>query len=124
MVSGRVGYFELEQCLQEDGVRLEAVGSSPGPGITLKVYGDVWRWLSDGRVLSLGEKVVEVQFSYVHVDRLAKKATAVAQVGEDVDGRIFSAKKADSRNVAESRRDFTMTHFMSCCSMKSKRNPW
>lgn len=82
VMSGRVGYFELEQCLQEDRVRLEATGRSPRPGITLKVYGDVWRWLSDSRVHSLGENVVEVQFSYVHMDRLAKKAAAVAQVYE------------------------------------------
>lgn len=92
-MSGRVGYFELEQCLQEDMIRLKATGSSPGPGITLKVYGDVWRWLSDSRVSSLGEKVVEVQFSYVHVDRLAKKAAAVAQVGEEVDARNFSRER-------------------------------
>lgn len=45
-----------------------------------QVYGDVWRWLGDSKVGSLREKVVEAQFSYVHVDSLAKKAHAIAQV--------------------------------------------
>lgn len=84
-----MGYFELEQRLgvaaaaEDSGALLEA---SPAPGrggvtITLKVYGDVWRWLADDKVCSLREQVVEARFSLVHVASVAKKAAAIAEVG-------------------------------------------
>lgn len=84
-VTGGVGYFELEQRLREDvdvaaGEGREGGAGAVGPGITLKVYGDVWRWLGDGKVCSLREQVVEAQFSHVHVASIAKKAAAIAQV--------------------------------------------
>lgn len=84
--SGRgVGYFELEQRLSVDeaGAGSDASSSSSGgraPGITLKVYGDVWRWLVDGKVCALREQVVEARFSLVHVTSVARKAVAIAQV--------------------------------------------
>lgn len=75
---GGVGYFELEQRLggDEKGVGPGGLGS----GITLKVFGDVWRWLGDGKVCSLREEVVEANFSHVHVRSVIKKAGAIAKV--------------------------------------------
>ena len=55
-------------------------GAGIGPGVTLKVYGDVWRWLGDPKVCSMKEKVVEARFSLVHVASVARKAAAIAQV--------------------------------------------
>eukprot|EP00903_Cladosiphon_okamuranus_P021119 g19400.t1 len=84
---GGVGYFELEQRLSaaaaEGGARSAAPGarksSGGGISITLKVYGDVWRWLADDKVCSLREQVVEARFSLVHVTSVAKKAAVIAQ---------------------------------------------
>ncbi|CAM9946931.1 unnamed protein product, partial [Hapterophycus canaliculatus] len=89
-VSGGVGYFELEQRISrkdgkgeaartEEGERLSRSRQGSGSGITLKVYGDVWRWLGDEKVCSLREKVVEARFSLVHVTSVARKAEAIAQ---------------------------------------------
>lgn len=89
-----MGYFELEQRLgvassaAEGEARFAAssgsatASSSDGGGvsITLKVYGDVWRWLADDKVCSLREQVVEARFSLVHVSSVAKKAATMAQV--------------------------------------------
>lgn len=61
-----------------------------GPGITLKVYGDVWRWLGDGKVCSLREQVVEAQFSHVHVASIAEKAAAIAQVRRILGGCLIA----------------------------------
>lgn len=88
---GGIGYFELEQRLgvsaAEGGARSAAAAAaamdSRGISITLKVYGDVWRWLADDKVCSLREQVVEARFSLVHVTSVARKATAIAQVGYD-----------------------------------------
>lgn len=78
--SGGVGYFELEQRLTED-EHTGCVGSGMlGPGITLKVYGDVWKWLDDIKVASLKNQVVEAHFSHVHVVSVARKAVIIAQV--------------------------------------------
>lgn len=84
---GGVGYFELEQRLgvaaTNEGERsaegAEASGRD-GISITLKVYGDVWRWLADDKVCSLSEQVVEARFSLVHVTSVARKAVTIAQV--------------------------------------------
>ncbi|CAM9532429.1 unnamed protein product [Ectocarpus fasciculatus] len=86
-ISGGVGYFELEQRLRHNrmGVGDVAVATSGGgvpggaSGITLKVYGDVWRWLGDGKVCSLREQVVEARFSLVHVTSVARKASIISQ---------------------------------------------
>lgn len=87
---GGVGYFELEQRLgaaaaAEGGggaYSASAAAASDGGGIsiTLKVYGDVWRWLADDKVCSLREQVVEARFSLVHVTSVARKAAAIVQV--------------------------------------------
>lgn len=79
-MSGGVGYFELEQRLRQGGLDGGANSSMPGPGITLKVYGDVWRWLRDSEVCVLQDQVVEAQFSHVHVVSVARRAAAIAQV--------------------------------------------
>ena len=84
-----MGYFELEQRVPEDGIRFGAACALE-PGITLNVYGDVWRWLSDEKVCLLKEKVFQVQFLYVHVDSVARKAAAIAQVGNDGNGQAHN----------------------------------
>ena len=81
-----MGYFELEQRLGAAGAPRDSgagatAAASGGGGITLKVYGDVWRWLGDGKVCSLREQVVEARFSLVHVKSVARKAATIAQVG-------------------------------------------
>ncbi|CAM9322367.1 unnamed protein product [Ectocarpus sp. 12 AP-2014] len=84
-ISGGVGYFELEQRLRHNRMGVGDVvasgGGVPGGagGITLKVYGDVWRWLGDGKVCALREQVVEARFSLVHVISVARKASTIAQ---------------------------------------------
>ncbi|CAB1097233.1 unnamed protein product [Ectocarpus sp. CCAP 1310/34] len=84
-ISGGVGYFELEQRLRHKSMGVGDVAASGGGvpsgagGITLKVYGDVWRWLGDGKVCSLREQVVEARFSLVHVTSVARKASTIAQ---------------------------------------------
>ncbi|CBJ27201.1 Hypothetical leucine rich repeat protein [Ectocarpus siliculosus] len=84
-ISGGVGYFELEQRLRHNRMGVGDVAASGGGvpggagGITLKVYGDVWRWLGDGKVCSLREQVVEARFSLVHVTSVARKASTIAQ---------------------------------------------
>ncbi|CAM9550777.1 unnamed protein product, partial [Ectocarpus sp. 13 AM-2016] len=84
-ISGGVGYFELEQRLRHNRMGVGDVAASGGGvpggagGITLKVYGDVWRWLGDGKVCSLREQVVEARFSLVHVISVARKASTIAQ---------------------------------------------
>ena len=83
-----MGYFELEQRLdvataEGGGGSAASSGATSGGGgisITLKVYGDVWRWLADDKVCSLREQVVEARFSLVHVTSVARKATKIAQV--------------------------------------------
>lgn len=92
---GGVGYFELEQRLgataAEGGARSAAPGATTSGGggisITLKVYGDVWRWLADDKVCSLREQVVEARFSLVHFTSVAKKAAAIAQVWRRCENR-------------------------------------
>ena len=83
-VSRGVGYFELEQRFGKETVGslggASGSGAGIGPGITLKVYGDVWRWLGDPKVHSLKDQVVEARFSLVHAASVAKKAAAIAQV--------------------------------------------
>lgn len=80
-VSRGVGYFELEQRVGKEIGGVGGVsGGVTGAGITLKVYGDVWRWLGDPKVCSLKDQVVEARFSLVHVASLARKAAAIAQV--------------------------------------------
>lgn len=67
----------------QEGERSSRSRKESGPGITLKVYGDVWRWLGDEKVCSLREKVVEARFSLVHVASVARKAHKIAQVGSE-----------------------------------------
>lgn len=84
-----MGYFELEQRFGKE-VTVGSIGRASGsgggggggvgPGITLKVYGDVWRWLGDPKVCSLKDQVVEARFSLVHAASVARKAAAIAQV--------------------------------------------
>lgn len=79
-----MGYFELEQRFGKETVGslggASGSGAGIGAGITLKVYGDVWRWLGDPKVCSLKEQVVEARFSLVHAASVARKAAAIAQV--------------------------------------------
>lgn len=54
------------------------------PPALAQVYGDVWNWLDDNRVCSLKEKIVEAQFSFMHIDSLIKKMAIIEKVCSDV----------------------------------------
>lgn len=102
-----MGYFELEQRLdvataQGGGGSAASSGATSGGGgisITLKVYGDVWRWLADDKVCSLREQVVEARFSLVHVTSVARKATTIAQVSTTT--RVRTTERDSGRGAKD-----------------------
>lgn len=99
-VFGAVGYFELEQRLREDGMVVDTAGSGLlGPGISLKVYGDVWKWLGDEKVNSLKEQVVEAHFSHIHVNSVARRAATIAEVSKVFYGSAYLSRTGQQHYV-------------------------